>query len=157
MVDTEDAAFAVEQIFGRIAIVLKVNGVEMILERRSHHNAADVVDEASDVIRFVIHAHDRAGQFASEDRSGDAMLPKLAPAEFGTAGELLEIFNDRSDDSELANLAHAEVKDAFLDAVHRIVQAVIDRVHEAEESRREARVAANDFRNLGGEAVISVQ
>ena len=57
----------------------------------------------------------------------------------------------------MADLADAEVKDGFLDAINRRVKAVIDGVHEAEQARGEAWITANDFRNLSGEPMVGVE
>ena len=115
------------------------------------------MDQARDVIRFVFEAHDGTGEFASEDGGGDAMLPKAAPWEGSAAGKFLEIFDDRSDDGELADLANAEVEDGFLDGIDGVVEAVIDGIHQAEETGGEAGIAADDFGNLRGEAIIGME
>ena len=115
------------------------------------------MDKPGDVVRFVFETHDRAGEFASEDGGGDAMLPEATPRKGGAAGEFLEIFDDRGDDSELADLADAEIKNRFFNAVHGIIEAVINGIHQPEKAGGEAGVAADDLGNLSGEAVIGVQ
>ena len=157
MIDAEDAAFAVEQRFFAVEIFFEVNGVEVLAEGGGHNNAADIVDEAGDVIGFIVEAHGGTGEFAGEDGGGDAVLPEFAPLKGGAAGEFLEIFDDGRDDDELADLSHTEVKNGFLDAIYRGSQAVINRVYEAEETGGEARVATNDLGNLRGEAIVGAE
>src|SRR5205085_5998442 len=85
------------------------------------------------------------------------MLPEAAPGERRVAGKLLKIFNDWRDRGELANLANAEVKDGFLDVVHRGGQAVIDGVDQAQKARGQAWVAADDLGNLRGVTAFGIE
>jgi hypothetical protein len=156
VIDAEDAAFAFEQI-GFFERFIEIDSAEMIGKCGGEDDFTHVVDKAGDVIGFVFVAVGWAGEFASENGSGDAVLPEFAPGEEGVAGEFVKIFNDGRDDSELADLADAKVKDGFFDAVDRRGEAVIDGVDESQEAGGQARVATDDFRNLGGETVVGVE
>ena len=47
-------------LFGRtvIMILFQVDRIEMIRERRSHHDPAHVMHQARDIIRFILQPHD---------------------------------------------------------------------------------------------------
>ena len=58
---------------------------------------------------------------------------------------------------KLADFAHAQVKNRFLDAVDRCGQAVIDGIDEFQQARGEAGVAPDDLSDLGGIALLHEQ
>src|SRR5205085_4390239 len=126
-------------------------------ESGRHDNLTHVMNEASDVIGFIDSQPGDVGYFASDDGGGDAMLPEAAPGKWCVAGEGLKIFDDWRDGGELANLAHAQIKNGFFDVVNGRGQAVVNGIHQPEEARGQARVAADDFRNLGGVTAFGVQ
>ena len=113
-----------------------------------HHNFADVVNEAGDVISLIGWGLDGGEHLAGHDGNPDAMLPELAPLEGGGAGELLEIFNHRRYHGQLSDLTHSQVKNGFLDAVHWGGHSEIDRVDEAEQPCGQAGVAADHLGDL---------
>src|SRR4051812_30827515 len=125
MIDAEDALLAFEQVavFER---AVQIDCAEMFRESGGENNFTHVVNEAGDVIGFVFAADDWIGEFASEDSGSDAVLPKFTPGEQSITGEAVEIFNNGSDDGELADLTDTEIENRFLDAVHGRSQAVID-------------------------------
>lgn len=147
MVDTDELFFEGEQVFrGFLLHFLEL--LEFVGESGGHGDLADVVDEAGDVVSFIVEGVEGADDFAGEDGGADAMLPEAPPVEGGISGEFLEVLDDGGDHGELADLAYAEVEDGFLDTVDGGCEAVVDGIDEAQEAGCEAGVAPDDFGDL---------
>lgn len=92
---------------------------EMIGKGPGHDDFTHIVDEAGDVVGFVIGRLHDADNFTSEYGRADAVLPKIAPGKSALAGETLKVLDDGGDHRELADLPDAEVENGFFDAIYR--------------------------------------
>jgi hypothetical protein len=129
----------------------------VIRERGRHDDLAHVMHKAGDVIRVIrwrLHATD---DFARHDGNADAMLPELAPRKRRVPGHTGEIFDDRRDHRQLADLPDAEIEHGFLDVIDGRAEPEIDRVDQAQQARGEAGIAADDLGNLMRVAAVAVE
>jgi hypothetical protein len=85
------------------------------------------------------------------------MLPEFAPGKLIIAREPLKVLDDGRDHGKLPDLADAEVKDRFLDIFDRPGHAVINGIDHAQEPGGQAGIAPDDFRDLGGVALVRAQ
>jgi hypothetical protein len=121
---------------------------EMVRKNPGHDDFAHVVDEAGDINRIVGLHVGAGGNFTGENGGADAVLPKFAPRKRTLPGKALKILNDGCDHCELADLAHTQIKDSFLNAVDRRTQTIVDGVDQTQQARCQAGIAADDFRDL---------
>ena len=129
---------------------LTMNLGKVIGERPGHDDLAHVMHEPGNVVGFIRGRGDGGRHFPRENGAADGVLPEFAPGKRALGRELLKILDDRRHHRELPDLPHPKIKHGFLDAVDGTAQAVIDRVDQAEQARREAGVAPDDLGNLGG-------
>ena len=136
---------------------LPVNLGEMIGKCPGHDDLAHVVDETGDVNGIVRLCAGVGRDFAGENGGADAVLPEFAPGKSALPREALKIFDDGRDHRELADLAHAQIKNGFLNAVDRRAQAVIDGIDQSQQPRSQTGIAADDFRDLCGVTLFRQQ
>ena len=127
------------------------------LENGGHDDFADVMDEAGNVIALAFGGLIRSTKFAGEEGGADAMTPELTPGEALVVGQFLKFLDDGSDHGELANLADAKEEDGFLDVFDGVGQAVIDGVDQVQQAGGQAGIAADDFGDLGGVALVGAE